>query len=263
MPSSTVPSGLRLPSISVAERVHHDGHLLLWQCSGASDLTLDGRAQVLRAGYVTFVPAGVRHVVHVRAGSVVVPALLRLGLSADHLPSGLTHAVDAALTEMLLALVQHESDLLRTGKDVQALAADHLAARRVDVGAPPLPRPPEALAIASELVERPEDTRPLDALAAAAFVSQRTIERQFRAETGFTPHQWRSHNRLARAAELVTSGVDVAVVAAQVGYTDLDAFRRAFTAKFGTTPRRFVLAHASSGAISPPTAPEPGTSSPR
>lgn len=244
MPPSSTSSSLRLPPVTVAERVHHDGHLLLWQCSGASDLTLDGRTQVMRAGHVTFVPAGVRHVVHVRAGSVVVPAWLRLGLSVDNLPPGLTHGVDATLTEMLLALVQHESYLLRTERDVQVLVADHLAARRVDSGVPALPRSPEALSVANLLVQNPGDARPLDALAATAFVSQRTIERQFRTETGLTPCQWRAHNRLARAAELITSGVDVAMAAAQVGYTDMDAFRRAFAAKFGTTPRRFVLVHA-------------------
>lgn len=229
-------AALRLPAVGVDSRVHFDAHLLLWQVDGSTRVVLDDVEHVLGAERVIVIPAGVRHALSVRAGSVVIPLLLRLALPIGRLGPGAVREVDDTLAQLLLALVQHESDLLRTDTDVQSLVVDHLLHRRRDDGAPPLPRSAEALVVAGHLLDRPHDDRSLTALAASAFVSPRTIERQFRAETGMTPNQWRLHNRLARAAELLRTGVPVRVVAAQVGYRDADAFRRAFKAKFGVTP---------------------------
>lgn len=239
--AATSPGRLPHPSHRVPERVHVDAHMLLWQHRGTSDVWLDGHRRRVRADQVCLVPAGTRHALHLHAGSTMIPLFLRLGLRIEHLPGGTTVDVDDALRDLLLAVLQHESELLRTGEDVQALVADRLGGRPHDALVPPMPTSAEALVVAHALVEDAGSGRTLDELAALAFTSRRTLERQFREETGLSPRCWRTRLRLAHAAEQLRSGLPVPVAAARAGYQDVDAFCRAFKRRYGTTPRRYAF----------------------
>lgn len=228
--------------LTVSSRVHHDCHVLLWQHEGSTDLTLDGRPRVLSADHVCVIHAGVTHEFEVKAGGIVLPLFLRLGLPVEALPIGTTRRVDPPLRRTLLRLAQFNvGDLLRTGRDVEADAVTHLLEGSRRWNMPPMPRSREAAAVARAMARQPEAKAAIDDLAAATFASSRTVERQFKAETGLTPQAWRGAYRLALAAEIISGGTPPAVVAAQVGYQDDSAFRRAFKATFGLTPRRFAL----------------------
>ena len=233
-------AGFRLPRTSIEERVHFDTHLLLWQHRGRSVMRVDGRTVTVDAEHVCLVQAGVPHAVEAHAGSIVIPLFMRLGLPLEGLPVGLVRPVDADLREMLMALVQYESPLLRADLDIEHIVAEHLRASRAGHGAPPMPSSPEALGIAHQIIAHPDDTSPIASYAEAAFVSHRTVERQFRQETGLTPQQWRTHSRLAHAAELMQAGTAPEVALVAVGYFEAASFRRAFRNKFGVTPRQFV-----------------------
>lgn len=228
--------------LTVHERVHHDCHVMLWQHEGSTDLALNGRRRVLTAEHVCVIHAGVVHEFEVGANGIVMPLFLRLGLPVESLPVGTTRRVDRPLRRMLLRLAQYNvGDLLRTGQDVEADVVAHLLRGSSRWHRPPLPRSREAVAVARAVARAPESSVGIDALAAATFVSTRTVERQFKSETGMTPQAWRAAYRLALAAEIISGGTPPAVVGAQVGYTDDAAFRRAFKAAFGMTPRRFAL----------------------
>ncbi|NIK56244.1 GlxA family transcriptional regulator [Kribbella shirazensis] len=80
----------------------------------------------------------------------------------------------------------------------------------------------------------------LRAIAAEASTSPRTLNRQFRAQTGTTPLQWLIRQRLARAQELLeTSELSVGQIATAAGFTTPVLLRQHFTKAFATTPTAY------------------------
>jgi len=77
-------------------------------------------------------------------------------------------------------------------------------------------------------------------LARRASMSPRTFARRFRAETGTTPHQWLTAQRLQLAERLLEeSDAPIEVVASRSGFGNAAALRHHFVAARGTTPQAF------------------------
>src|SRR5262249_12396374 len=95
------------------------------------------------------------------------------------------------------------------------------------------------LRIANALADRPADSRGLEAWAAWAGVTSRTLSRRFVAETGFTFTQWRQRLRLTRALEMLASGAAVTPVAMDLGYDNPSAFIDWFKRTYGVTPAKW------------------------
>jgi transcriptional regulator GlxA family with amidase domain len=85
--------------------------------------------------------------------------------------------------------------------------------------------------------ERLDESMPVERLAAEAHMSPRTFARRFRDETGTTPLQWLTAQRLALAEELLeNSTLSVEQIASRVGFGNSATLRHHFTASRGTTP---------------------------
>lgn len=87
---------------------------------------------------------------------------------------------------------------------------------------------------------------PVEALARRAAMSPRTFARRFREETGTTPHQWLTHQRLLAAQRrLETTSDSVDEIAAAVGLQTAATLRLHFRRALRTTPtayrRRFSV----------------------
>ena len=95
------------------------------------------------------------------------------------------------------------------------------------------------LARVTALIEGSLDDPPsLREMADAAAMSPFHFQRLFRATTGLTPHAYAAARRMERARRmLVGSHAKVAYVAAELGFSDLAHFRRAFRRQFNGTPR--------------------------
>ena len=77
-------------------------------------------------------------------------------------------------------------------------------------------------------------------------MSARTFARRFREQTGTTPHQWLTHQRLfAAQRHLETTDESIERVAEAVGMQTAATLRQHFSRALGTTPtayrRRFRL----------------------
>ncbi|PTL75599.1 helix-turn-helix domain-containing protein [Vitiosangium sp. GDMCC 1.1324] len=102
----------------------------------------------------------------------------------------------------------------------------------------PMPRERRLAAIARALAANPSDARSLGALASWAGISERSLTRHFKQETGMTFAQWRQQAKLARALELLSEGEAVSNVAFSLGYESVSAFIAMFKRFLGTTPAR-------------------------
>lgn len=248
--AATARPSLGLPSVVVQERTHRRVAVLLWQARGATDVTLDGMpAQRLAEGHALWIPARVRHTLHVHADAVVLPLHVRRRPARGVLTEPTWITVDGHLRTALLALLQSQTSIIRAEaeieSDIERRMLHLLAARTVPPTDLPMPSTGPAYLIAERLRDHPADVRAVTTLAAAHHVSVRTVERAFRAETGMTLREWRSRRRMEVAAALLRRTDSLGAVAGAVGYESPSAFRRAFRAHFAMSPseyrRRFGL----------------------
>lgn len=76
----------------------------------------------------------------------------------------------------------------------------------------------------------------IDALAAQFYISKYYMMRRFRAETGYTIHNYLVTKRLMLARELIADGVPVTQACYQCGFGDYSAFSRAYRKLFSCSP---------------------------
>ncbi|MEU4679802.1 helix-turn-helix domain-containing protein [Micromonospora sp. NPDC023737] len=107
----------------------------------------------------------------------------------------------------------------------------------------PIPKAPEAPTLEPVLewlmrhLERPVT---VDELAARAGMAPRTFARRFRAETGTTPHDWMTSQRVLLARRLLEeTRLSVEAVADRSGFGDAAALRHHFTRRVGATPQSY------------------------
>ncbi|NJP34087.1 GlxA family transcriptional regulator [Micromonospora thermarum] len=107
----------------------------------------------------------------------------------------------------------------------------------------PIPKAPEAPTLEPVLewlmghLDRPLT---VDDLASRAEMAPRTFARRFRAETGTTPHDWLTNQRVLLARRLLEeTRLTVEEVADRVGFSDAAALRHHFTRRVGATPQAY------------------------
>lgn len=76
----------------------------------------------------------------------------------------------------------------------------------------------------------------VDELAARSYLSRYHFMRLFKAQTGYTVHNYIRQKRLTLAARLIRVGMSAVHAAAECGFSDYSAFHRAFTSTFGVSP---------------------------
>jgi transcriptional regulator GlxA family with amidase domain len=107
----------------------------------------------------------------------------------------------------------------------------------------PVPRTADAPTLEpllSSLVTTLDRDHTVESLAARAHMSSRTFARRFRAETGTTPHDWLTAQRVLLARRLLEDtdlGVDA--IALRSGFGTAAMLRHHFTKRVGTTPQHY------------------------
>lgn len=191
-----------------------------------------------------WVPEGVTHAIRM-TGAVEMRTLY---LRGDVAPIESTHCCVVQVSKLLragiLRCLAFAQPYPPEGSEAR-LAAVIVDEIRVAETAPlhlPMPGDPRARRIAEALREEPGDPRRLAEWARAAGASERTLERQFRAEVGMTFGAWRQQARLLRALEVLAGGESVTSAALEVGFETPSAFIAMFRRAMGTTPARYFRA---------------------
>ncbi|MDT4987142.1 MAG: hypothetical protein QOI74_1236 [Micromonosporaceae bacterium] len=107
----------------------------------------------------------------------------------------------------------------------------------------PVPRTADAPTLEpllSWLVSTLDQGHTVESLAARAHMSTRTFARRFRAETGATPHDWLTAQRVLLARRLLEdSDLGVDAIAARAGLGTAAMLRHHFTRRVGATPQLY------------------------
>ncbi|MDI2130751.1 GlxA family transcriptional regulator [Yinghuangia seranimata] len=120
--------------------------------------------------------------------------------------------------------------LEREGGQAQFIVREH----------PPAPRGSALEPVLRWLADNAHRELTLDAIAAQAGMSTRTLNRYFRDQTGTTPLQWLHRTRVRNAQYLLEStDHPVERIALQAGFGSPTAFRERFRRVVGTTPQAY------------------------
>ncbi|PWR10535.1 AraC family transcriptional regulator [Micromonospora acroterricola] len=107
----------------------------------------------------------------------------------------------------------------------------------------PIPKAPEAPTlepVLEWLMGHLDRTITVEELAVRAGMAPRTFARRFRAETGTTPHDWLTNQRVLLARRLLEeTPLSVEAVADQAGFGDAAALRHHFSRRVGATPHGY------------------------
>jgi AraC family transcriptional regulator, transcriptional activator FtrA len=160
----------------------------------------------------------------------------------------LTSAGSAAGLDLLLHLVRCDFGARVANQVAQRLV---IPPHRDGDQAQYVPRPlaPDGRGRLAKLMDfvqaHPERSHTLASLSRRIAMSPRTLQREFQAATGLSPHAWLTGARLTHAKELLeTTRLTAAGIAARSGLGSAESLRHHFRRRFGTTPsayrRRFA-----------------------
>jgi transcriptional regulator GlxA family with amidase domain len=156
----------------------------------------------------------------------------------------LTSAGTAAGIDACLHLVRQEhGSALATRLARRMVVPPHRDGGQAQYIEAPIPRTPDAPTlepVLAWLMANLDRQVTVDELAARAHMAPRTFARRFRAETGTTPHDWITNQRVLLARRLLedtTLGVDA--IAVRTGFGDAAALRHHFGRRVGATPHAY------------------------
>jgi AraC family transcriptional regulator, transcriptional activator FtrA len=156
----------------------------------------------------------------------------------------LTSAGTAAGIDACLHLVRQEhGSALATKLARRMVVPPHRDGGQAQYIEAPMPKTPEAPTlepVLSWLIAHLDRPTSVDELAAQAHMAPRTFARRFRAETGTTPHDWITNQRVLLARRLLEeTNLGVEAIAVRAGFGDAATMRHHFTRRLGATPQAY------------------------
>lgn len=224
------------PVLDALRRAHERGAYLLSVCSGAFVL---GAAGLLDGRECT---------THWKYADQLAERYPRARVRCDELyvqdGNLLTGAGTAAGIDACLHLVRQEhGSAVATKLARRMVVPPHRDGGQSQYIEAPIPRTPEAPTLAPVLgwlIGHLDQNLTIDELAARSHMAPRTFARRFRAETGTTPHDWLTNQRLLLARRLLEeTELGVEAVATRAGFGDAATLRHHFTRRVGTTPHAY------------------------
>jgi len=236
VPAHTMDHGIR-PDLAAALRDAADrGAVVMSLCSGAFML---GEAGLLD---------GRRCTTHWRHADELARRfpLAEVHPNALYVEDGpiLTSAGTAAGIDLCLHLVRREHGSAVAMKLARRMVVPpQRAGGQAQYVETPVPRTPDAPTLEpllSWLITNIEQPSTVEELATRAHMAPRTFARRFRAETGTTPHDWITGQRVLFARRLLEdTDLSVDAVAGRAGFGDAAALRHHFTRRVGATPHSY------------------------
>ncbi len=156
----------------------------------------------------------------------------------------LTSAGTAAGIDACLHLVRQEHGSATATRLARRMVVpphrDGGQSQYVEAPIPKAPQAPTLEPVLEWLMGRLDRQITVDELAARAGMAPRTFARRFRAETGTTPHEWLTNQRVLVARRLLEeTGLTVEAVADRAGFGDAATLRHHFTRRVGATPHAY------------------------
>lgn len=208
----------------------HDFHLLSWSASATVTHHTPERDWLVPPTHALWMPAGVQHAIEVVRGGLGYGVILT-GAAPWTEPTGVL--VTPLVRELIVHLGTPGTAARDRAEQLLVMLLEPVPSTTFTL---PVPDDPRLRTITDALVADPADDRDLAAWADHVAAGVRTLTRLFRAETGMTFAQWRTHARVRAALVLLARGTSVGATARAVGYRKPGAFAEAFRRVTGRAP---------------------------
>ncbi|MCR9136400.1 MAG: helix-turn-helix transcriptional regulator [Alphaproteobacteria bacterium] len=214
----------------------HAGHQIVHAISGVMRVFAQDASWVLPPGRGLWVPATVRHEIRCLDRVEMRTVYLDGSFRFDR-PQVQVIGISPLMREILVRLAE--------GCDPQqlphlrALVLAEISTLAVEPFRLPMPRDERIQRLVTHLRDCPADAATLSEWAVRLGLSQRSLIRRIRAETGLSFRELRRQARINAALELLALGQPVTGVALDVGFESPSAFAHAFRVVTGSTPRQY------------------------
>ena len=228
------------PGSSFAPHRHRHGQLI-HAISGVMIVRADPGSWVVPTGRAVWVPAGVRHEIHM-AGAVQ----MRTVFVAPEVRPGLPDEcrvieVGALLRELIVSAVDLPAEFEPEGRGGRMLG---LILDEIERAQPlslhvPMPRHAALAALCTDFINEPSSDATLRHWAGRAHMNERTLARLFRRETGMTHGAWCRQTRLLLSLPRLAAGTPILELALEHGYDSPSAFAAMFRKTLGVPPSEY------------------------
>jgi AraC-like DNA-binding protein len=220
----------------------HDLHQLLYAFEGVAEVESEGSHHLLPPQQAAWIPAGLAHQTTLRKVRTVAvffhPSMVR-----GHDDRVRVLSAAAPVREMIVYAARWRIDRRASDPTADAFftALALLTAEWLDTAEAPLRLPTSTVAVVDAVMRHTQEHLALvdeRSACAAVGVSERTLRRTFRSETGMSWQEYRTTSRVLRAMAMLAADRDRSVLdtAIAVGFESVSGFTRAFVRLTGERP---------------------------
>ncbi|QUJ69094.1 helix-turn-helix domain-containing protein [Photobacterium sp. GJ3] len=232
------------PSLSIRSytkqlnsHVHDCYHQLVLPIQGNISIDTGAYTGKVTVGECVVIPKGVAHAFKADEAARFIVADL------DQLPANLLQSTFAvfSISLPLLSFIQFVEKQLESQVD-SGIEASIIQVFTMLLGQQEVTQliDPRIRAVQAMIIEQLDQPLSITALAQAAYLSPTQFKKTFKENLGTSVHKFITQQRMEKAKALLThTDLPVQLVAEKVGYSDLSAFSRRFSAYFGMSPRTF------------------------
>ena len=214
----------------------HTGHQIVHATSGVMRVFAQEASWVLPPGRGLWVPARMPHEIRC-LNRVEMRTVYLDGGARPERPQVQVIGVSPLMREVLVRLSEGCTE--RQRPHLAALLVDEMTAMTTEPFRLPMPRDRRIARLAKRLRDHPAERTPLGVWAVRLGLSQRSLIRRIRAETGMSFRELRRQARIMAALELLALGEPATRVALDVGFESPSAFSQAFRTVTGASPSRY------------------------
>jgi len=221
---------------------HAKGQIILVQ-RGALSCEVESGLWIVPPRSAIWVPGGALHALKLGTGALEGYNAFISPEASQGLPGTCcTVSVTPLLREVLTRAVHLPLLYDENGPTNRLIGVllDELANAKVEHLHLPIPTDPRLRRIANTMMDAPADRGTLEIWAKRAGMSERSLERLVRSETGMSFGRWRQQIMIVLAVKWMAGGASIQDVASDLGYQSMPSFVTMFRKALGASPGRYM-----------------------
>ena len=230
-----------IDELEMDPHTHRRGQLMFVQ-RGALSCEIEGGLWIVPPGSAIWIPGGLAHGIRATGTLEGYNAFIDPDVSTE-LPGKCCAVAVTALLRELLVRSAHLPALYAKGGPQDRLFGvllDELASASLETLYLPMPIDPRLRRIVGLMMREPADRGTITSWATLLGMSERTLSRLMRDQTGMSFGRWRQQLGIMRAIERLAGGASIQQVAGELGYDSVPSFTAMFSKALGTSPGRYI-----------------------
>ncbi|MFG1495292.1 helix-turn-helix transcriptional regulator [Saccharospirillum sp. HFRX-1] len=241
----SVVFGTRLlqPIVSFELEPHrHERGQLLFALQGALTCDVEDGLWLVPAHTALWLPPQALHSIKASGPLEGYNVFLESKLTTELPSHPCTLAITSLVREVVARLAHFPVPYPRQGAAARLLAVlkDEISSATIEQLNLPMPRDPRLQPLVSQLLEHPDDHSPIKVWAQRLNLSERSLARIIKADTGLSFGRWRQQWMVMIALRQLSCGASVKQVALELGYESAGNFITMFRKLLGCSPSRYM-----------------------